>query len=91
MMLPNMAVLERKMAPTSCDGCPVKSSSMSVAGVRNLLEKDWKTCETCLYEPDLRRVVQQFRLHRPKWWVVNGRTVIPMWVIENLRNLRYES
>ena len=90
MMMPNIAVRAQKMAPPSCDGCPVKSNSMSVAGVRDLLEKDWTTCGTCPHEPDLRRVAQQFRLHRPKWWVVNGRTVIPMWVIENLRNLRYE-
>ena len=91
MMLTNIAVQEqRKTAQISCDGCPLKNNSLSVAGVRDLLQKDWNTCGTCPHEPALRRVAQQFRLHRPKWWVVDGRSVIPMWIIENLRNFRFE-
>lgn len=69
----------------------MKKNMRSVPGVRDLLRHNWDTCENCSFEKDFRTVAQQFQMRKPQWWVVNGKSVIPVWIIERLRTMRYET
>lgn len=73
-----------------CDRCPAGAKSLDAPGVLDFLENDWNACESCPHGKELRVAAQQFRLRKSQWWVVNGRAVIPIWVVEHLRKRAYE-
>ena len=69
--------------PVSCGRCPAWTDSL--VDVLDVVEKRWSACEGCAHEEDIRAVAVQFQSHQSQWWVVDGRVVIPIWIVERLR------
>ena len=67
----------------SCSRC--SGWNASVEEVLKVLEYEWDACEGCAYAEPMRLVARQYRLRQPQWWVVNGKGVIPIWIVERLR------
>ena len=53
--------------------------------VRGIINSGQGICESCDHHADIRVVATQFRLGQAQWWAVNGRVVVPIWVVEFLR------
>jgi hypothetical protein len=53
--------------------------------VRNILKSAHDVCENCDHHSDIRAVVMQFRVGQARWWIVNDRVVVPIWVVEFLK------
>ena len=70
--------------PISCGRCPGWTDSP--LDVLAVLNGEWSACEGCPDKEVMRIVAKQFRSRQPQWWVVGGRVVIPMWMVERLRN-----
>lgn len=75
--------------PESCGRCPGWTGS--IEDVLEVLSGKWRACEACTEREMMRAVVHQHRSRHPQWWVVDGRRVIPIWIVEHLRNSRPES
>jgi hypothetical protein len=54
-------------------------------GVIQILAKQWSACEHCAHQSVIRKLVEQFRMRRPRWWVVDGDVVVPIWIVERLK------
>ena len=70
--------------PSSCGDCSGWTGSLE--NVLAILNGEWSACEDCAHKEVMRVVVRQYQLRQPQWWVVGGRVVIPMWMVERLRN-----
>lgn len=57
----------------------------SATAVMDVLNNKWQGCENCAHQAVMNTVTEQFRMRRPRWWIVGGNVVIPMWVVELLR------
>jgi hypothetical protein len=53
--------------------------------VRIILCNAESACKNCKHHTDIRAVATQFLAGLPKWWVVNGRVVVPIWIVEQLK------
>lgn len=69
---------------TSCGRC--RGWTESLVGVLDVLENGWSACEDCAHHKVMRVVAKQFQSRESQWWVVDGRVVIPVWIVEHLRN-----
>ena len=69
--------------PISCRRCTRWTAS--VEEVLEVLEMEQGACEGCAHEDLMRSVTRQYRMRLPQWWVVNGKRVIPIWIVEQLR------
>jgi len=67
----------------SCSRC--SGWTDSVEAVLDVLEKEWQACEGCTHEQLMRLVSSQYQMRQSQWWVVDGRGVVPIWVVEHLR------
>jgi hypothetical protein len=54
---------------------------------RNILDllREWSAADDGSRSNALHVAAQQFRLRKPQWWVVNGKTAVPIWMVERLR------
>lgn len=68
----------------SCGRCPGWTNSL--VDVLSFLNDEWSACEGCTQKEVMRVLARQFRSRQPQWWVVDGRVVIPIWIVERLRN-----
>ncbi|MBI4191404.1 MAG: hypothetical protein HY525_12820 [Betaproteobacteria bacterium] len=73
---------------SSCGRCSGWTGSLE--DVLAILNGEWSACEDCAHKEVMRVVAKQFRSRQPQWWVVNGKAVIPIWIVERLRN-RYQN
>lgn len=69
--------------PISCNRC--SGWTASVEEVLEVLEKKGSACERCAHGELMRLVTRQYRMRQPQWWVVDGKRVIPIWIVEHLR------
>lgn len=68
----------------SCGRCPGWTDALIYA--QDVLDEKKSACVGCTHEAVLRVVAKQFQLRQSQWWVVDGRVVIPIWVVERLRS-----
>ena len=76
--------LEGFLMSISCGRC--RGWAESLVGVLDVLENGWSACEECSNHQVMRVVAKQFQSRESQWWVVDGRVVIPVWIVEHLRN-----
>ena len=57
----------------------------SVESVIRILQDDWGRCEGCTNGDVLEVLIKQFRLRAPRWWVVDGAVIVPIWIVEKLK------
>jgi len=69
--------------PISCRRCTRWTAS--VEEVLKVLEHEWSACDGCACDEGMRMVRRQYRMRQPQWWVVDGKGVIPIWIVERLR------
>jgi hypothetical protein len=69
--------------PKSCRGCI--ESSDSTGEMVEVLNNGTSECASCPHEPVIRNVNEQFRMKRPRWWLVNGEVVVPVWLVERVK------
>ena len=72
----------------SCGRCPRWTGSLE--DVLGILNGELSACEVCAQREVMQVVAKQFRSRQPQWWVVDGRAVIPIWIVERLRT-RYQN
>ena len=58
----------------------------SVESVLKVLTDDNCSCEGCGRRGYMRIVADQYRKRRPRWWIVGTTVVVPIWIVETLRN-----
>jgi len=70
----------------SCERC--LEWTTSVESVLEVLNDDSGTsaCEGCGSRRDRKVVAEQYRKRRPRWWIVGSTVVVPIWIVETLRN-----
>lgn len=57
----------------------------SVESVIKILQNDWGRCTGCANGDVLDALTKQFRLRAPRWWVVDGAVIVPIWIVEKLK------
>lgn len=57
----------------------------TVESVINILQNDWGRCGSCANSNVLEILTKQFRLRSPRWWVVDGAVIVPIWIVEKLK------
>lgn len=72
-----------EVKPESCSQCLGWSESLEK--VERLLGGDLSACGGCAHHNDMRIVAQQFAMNQPRWWAVNGRQVVPIWLVDRIR------
>ena len=72
----------------SCGRCPGWTNSP--VDDLSFFNDEWSACEGCTHKEVMRVLARQLRSRQPQWWVVDGRVVIPIWIVERLRN-RFQS
>lgn len=72
----------------SCGRCPGWTGPL--VDVLEILNGELSACEDCPHKEVMQVVAKRFRSRQPQWWVVDGRAVIPIWVVERLQN-RYRN
>lgn len=60
----------------------------STEALREVLNNQWRTCETCAQRSVMWTVSEQYRTGRPRWWVVGGKMIVPIWLVETLKRRR---
>lgn len=70
------------MGSNSCARCLGWTNSPK--DVLALLNNEWNACASCAHKKVIGTVAEQLRLRQPRWWVVNGRVVVPIWIVERL-------
>ncbi len=50
--------------------------------VLEILSNRFHPCEGCEQQPVFRMLAQQYELNQPRWWVINGVHVVPIWVVD---------
>jgi hypothetical protein len=74
------------VVPKACGHCLVSAKTVADAlEALDALINPASPCETCTHQSALRIVVKQFRLRLPRWWVVDGKVVVPIWIVELLK------
>ena len=73
------------MNSNSCDICSTSYQSLDYCDPWELLKR-WDTCGSCPKENELRAAARQVWSRKPQWWVVNGKTMVPIWLVERLKN-----
>ena len=68
----------------TCDHC--QDWTTTVESVLKVLSKDTCVCESCGREGHMRVVADQYQKRRPRWWIVGSTVVVPIWIVETLRN-----
>ena len=71
------------MSSNSCDRCLWWTNSAQNA--LQLLNDGKSVCATCAHGKVLRIAAAQFRSRHPKWWIVDGVVVVPIWIVEYAR------
>lgn len=51
----------------------------------SLLKGQLQPCRDCRQRKIIDTMVKQFKSKQPRWWIVNGAVVVPIWVLERLR------
>jgi hypothetical protein len=74
------------MEPNTCSYCLERVKSLSDRGMTDFLQSENDDSEGCPHDREFRVAAMQYRLRKPQWWVVGGKPVIPMWVIEQMRS-----
>ena len=62
----------------------------SVAGVKELLSGKWQGCEDCPRAKTISVMVRQYQMRLPRWWVVDGAVVVPIWIVECVQKGNYK-
>ncbi len=57
----------------------------SVETVLKILKNEWIQCESCMQPAAIPVLIKQFRLRMPRWWVVDGTVLVPIWIVESLK------
>jgi hypothetical protein len=57
----------------------------SLEKVREILNNQFSACEGCAHQAQMQVVTEQFRMRLPRWWVVQGNVVVPIWIVELLK------
>jgi hypothetical protein len=71
---------------STCTCC--RNWTQSIDTVVAVLCGDLAGCETCADRKVMDDIAQQYRARHSQWWVVDRRRVIPIWIVEQLRNYR---
>jgi len=71
------------MNPKSCRAC--FESAQSIDAVREVLSPTFSTCDHCTHKSVMHSLKNQYQWRLPRWWVVDGAVVIPMWMVELLK------
>ena len=53
--------------------------------VKTVLADSFSSCDDCEQQATMRTIANQFRMRLPRWWVVNNVVVVPIWIVELLR------
>ena len=71
---------------TSCNRC--LEWTTSVESVLEVLNNDGDpcACQGCGSQKQMKTVAEQYRTRRPRWWIVGSTVVVPIWIVETLRN-----
>jgi hypothetical protein len=70
----------------SCSRCLEWTASVeSVLEVLND-DDDSCACQGCGSKKDMKLVADQYRKRRPRWWIIGSTVVVPIWIVETLRN-----
>jgi hypothetical protein len=56
--------------------------------VQEILNNQLGACAGCADQAVINAVVRQYQRGQPRWWVVNNIIVVPIWVVELLRQKR---
>jgi hypothetical protein len=74
------------MTANACRRC--LSAAHSTSDVLGILTGEWAACEGCAHQSVMRVLVEQFQKRAPRWWVVGGTQVVPIWIVESLKKHR---
>jgi hypothetical protein len=74
-------------ASQACGRCllAAKTVTDAVEGLAALIDSA-SPCESCVHQSAMRIVAEQFRMRLPRWWVVDGKVVVPIWIVELLKS-----
>jgi len=67
----------------TCGRCLGWADSPTV--VEAVLSERFSACAGCPNHSDMHVVSQQYSLHQPRWWVVDGESVVPVWLVDKFR------
>jgi hypothetical protein len=77
---------EKTVTPKSCSHCFTQASSLKEA--LGILTNQWSACEHCPHQPVMRVLIDKFQRREPRWWVVGGAMIVPIWIVEQLKKHR---
>ena len=69
-----------------CRGCIEDGSTDRE--MHALVNNEHEKCEGCTHQPLIKTLAAQFQANKPRWWVVNGKVLVPIWGVEMLRRFR---
>jgi hypothetical protein len=76
----------KPVTANSCRRC--LTAAHSSKDVMGILKGDWAACDGCAHQSVVRVLVEQFQKRAPRWWVVGGTQVVPIWIVEYLKRRR---
>ncbi len=71
------------MKQKSCRHCSNWADSPEI--VQEILRKRFSPCEGCEQQQVIHMLARQYELNQPRWWVINGVHVVPIWVVDIVR------
>lgn len=72
------------VSPISCGRCTNWADSPSE--VLKVFKGQVEMCQDCAHKKVIEVAIRQLRSNHPRWWVVHGKVVVPIWIQERLRN-----
>lgn len=72
------------VSPISCGRCTNWADSPSE--ILKVFKGQLEMCENCGHKKLIVVAIRQLQSNHPRWWVVDGKVVVPIWVQERLRN-----
>ena len=71
------------MKTEACRRCI--ESAQAAGEIVAFLKEPPEKCRNCADAPVIRALSEQFKMRTPRWWVVNGIVVVPIWIVERIK------
>ena len=78
--------VEQALQTIKCGCC--EGWAVSAVETLKFLKGERQPCMHCPEKTTIELVTRQFQANCPKWWVVEGRAVVPVWIKEQVHRGR---
>jgi hypothetical protein len=75
-----------KLENKACRGC--LGACSSTEDTVEILHGESSLCANCPQQPVIQTVSEQYRSRRPRWWQVQGRLVVPIWIVDRVKHIQ---